>query len=246
MSDLSIVMEDLPRQGPGLPETTHLAYHACHDLPRRPLILDIGCGTGSQTLELAQISAGAVVAVDIHQPYLDRLNARAHQQGLQDHIRTLRASMTSLTFPDETFHLVWSEGSVFILGLVEGLSLWKRLVKRGGYLVVSDCCWFRQDAPAALRRFWQQGYPAMMEVGEALSVAQLLGFRVVDSFPLPEEAWWRPYYSEIKKRIGFLKRQGGLGTELSMDVELMEEEMALYRRYATYYGQQFFVLQRVR
>jgi len=36
--------------------------------------VDIGCGPGMQTLELARISGGRIVAVDNHQPFLDVLS----------------------------------------------------------------------------------------------------------------------------------------------------------------------------
>ncbi|MBU7032610.1 MAG: class I SAM-dependent methyltransferase, partial [Theionarchaea archaeon] len=36
-----------------------------------PHILDIGCGTGEPTLELARLSEGIITAVDINQRALD-------------------------------------------------------------------------------------------------------------------------------------------------------------------------------
>jgi ubiquinone/menaquinone biosynthesis C-methylase UbiE len=39
-----------------------------------PRILDVGCGPGGPTLELARLSHGQVVGLDVHQPYLDELS----------------------------------------------------------------------------------------------------------------------------------------------------------------------------
>ncbi len=47
--------ERLPRCGPGDNESTRRAYEAILEEPKHPYILDIGCGTGMQTLELARI-----------------------------------------------------------------------------------------------------------------------------------------------------------------------------------------------
>ena len=43
----------LPRQGPGNRACTLQALDACVGLPDRPRVLDLGCGTGAQTLDLA-------------------------------------------------------------------------------------------------------------------------------------------------------------------------------------------------
>ncbi|GAA0284126.1 hypothetical protein GCM10009527_095290 [Actinomadura nitritigenes] len=50
----------------------------------------------------------------LHQPYLDELARTAADRGLV--VPTLRASMADLPFPDESFDLIWAEGSVYIIG----------------------------------------------------------------------------------------------------------------------------------
>ena len=61
----------LPRGGPGNVESTRKAFELLPDLPDNPNILDIGCEKGIQTIELAKISDGRIVAVDNHRPFLD-------------------------------------------------------------------------------------------------------------------------------------------------------------------------------
>ena len=36
------------------------------DLPKKPSILDLGCGTGIQSINLAKLAKGKVIALDIH------------------------------------------------------------------------------------------------------------------------------------------------------------------------------------
>ena len=67
------VHSNLPREGPGDNESTKKAYLMLKDLPENPRILDIGCGPGMQTIELAKLSGGQIVAVDNHQPFLEQL-----------------------------------------------------------------------------------------------------------------------------------------------------------------------------
>ena len=40
-------------------------------------------------------------------------------------------SMFEMSFDDETFDLIWAEGSIYIAGFVRGIRDWKRLLKKG-------------------------------------------------------------------------------------------------------------------
>ena len=100
---------DLPREGPGDLKSTARAYAAASDLPRQPKILDIGCGPGMQTLDLAKPSQGEIIAIDFHQPFLDELIRRAKNAGLDKHIQARKMSMFEMDFAPEQFDLVWSE-----------------------------------------------------------------------------------------------------------------------------------------
>ena len=54
------VQRGLPRQGPGCDESTQKALALCVGLPENPAVLDIGCGTGMQTVALAQALGGII------------------------------------------------------------------------------------------------------------------------------------------------------------------------------------------
>ena len=58
------LFEALPRCGPGDNDSTRRAFNTIPRLPEQPFILDIGCGPGVQTIELAQISRGTIIALD--------------------------------------------------------------------------------------------------------------------------------------------------------------------------------------
>ena len=61
----------LPRAGPGDDASTAKAYGMCDGLPAKPRILDIGCGPGAQTLALARLSEGTILALDL-MPHLQK------------------------------------------------------------------------------------------------------------------------------------------------------------------------------
>ena len=77
------VFEALPRCGPGGNEHTRRAFNTLQNLPEQPFILDIGCGTGMATLELAKLSNGKIIGIDIDQDALDKLIQKIKQQGLK-------------------------------------------------------------------------------------------------------------------------------------------------------------------
>ena len=99
MDILYEMFEGMPRGGPGNNQMTRRAYEMVSDLPPAPEIIDIGCGPGMQTLELARISGGHVTALDNHPPFLERLNRDAAAAGLDSAITTTVGDMAALAFP---------------------------------------------------------------------------------------------------------------------------------------------------
>jgi ubiquinone/menaquinone biosynthesis C-methylase UbiE len=97
-------------------------------------IADIGCGTGAQTMALAQHTKGHITAVDLFPVFLEKLNERAQEKGLSDRITTLARSMEDLPFEGEALDIIWSEGAIYIMGFEKGVRDWKRFLKPGGYL----------------------------------------------------------------------------------------------------------------
>jgi ubiquinone/menaquinone biosynthesis C-methylase UbiE len=75
-------------------------------------ILDVECGTGAQTQDLAGLFAGTVTAVDNHQQFLDIITAWADREGMGGRVRTVNASMDDLPFENGQFDLIWSEGDI--------------------------------------------------------------------------------------------------------------------------------------
>jgi len=244
--DISFILtmhEGLPRQGPGSNECTRKAFSRLKDLTERPEILDIGCGSGRQTIELARICPDChITAVDIHQPFLDDLARRAAAAGVGDRITTVRASMDDLSFEDASFDVLWAEGSIFIMGFEEGLRSWKRLLRPGGYLCLTESVWFTDRPSPEAAAFWNDCYPAIKTVPETAAIAGNAGYEVVATFRLPGSAWWDNYYMPLQKRLPDLKKAAAGNPDAEARVAFSEREIEIYREHGSEYGYEFFVL----
>jgi SAM-dependent methyltransferase len=235
--------EGLPRQGPGRNRYTARAFGMIQS-PKPARTLDIGCGPGTPTLELARQGSGHVVGIDTHLPFLHELLSRATDAGLSEHITAVCASMEHLPFPDGSFDLFWAEGSIYNMGFERGLRAWRSLLRPGGSGALHEVAWLRPDPPEEAREFWEAQYPGMKTVEECRAIIARCGYECVAHFALPPDAWWDEYYGPLEQKILTLrKRYAGDAAALAvLDEEAVE--VALYRRYGEYYGAVFFVLRR--
>ncbi|MFN2340879.1 MAG: class I SAM-dependent methyltransferase, partial [Halanaerobium sp.] len=105
------------RQGPGSTEDTLKAL-SFMDLnqDKNLKIADIGCGSGGQTIILAQNVDAEITAVDLFPKFLEKLEARAKELSLDNKIKTLKKSMDELSFASQKFDIIWSEGAIYIMG----------------------------------------------------------------------------------------------------------------------------------
>lgn len=240
---ISKMFEELPRQGPGSDESTAYASSQIPAIPNGGKILDIGCGSGMQTLALARLYPGCMItAVDLHQPFLDDLALRAKNEGLDGRIIPHRASMDNLPFAKASFDIIWSEGSAFIMGLPSALRYWKFFLKPAGFLVVSDCTWFTDSPSDECKEFLDPMCPGMKSEPGTKEMIQDAGYSVISMFRLPDSGWWDHYYTPLTKRIPFLKELYANNSDAQMIISGLEQEMEMYRKYSNEFGYTFFVL----
>ncbi len=133
--------------------------------------LDVGTGTGQFAVYLAQ-SGYTVTGVDLSEKMIETARQNARAEGLSIDFQVGDAE--HLLFPDDSFDVVVSRNLLWTLPDPEkAITEWKRVLKPGGRLVVSDgywmnCTWrefpgiafraikarFRSRATRSLRFFW--------------------------------------------------------------------------------------------
>ena len=234
----------LPRQGPGSEASTREAFRRLPALQARPRVLDIGCGTGRQTLVLARDLEAHVLAVDIHEPYLAELTRLAAAAGLARAVETRAASMEALDLPEESFDLIWSEGAIYIVGVERALPLWRPLLRPSGCLAFTEVSWLTDTPPPEAAAFWQREYPQIDSVPANCRKAEAAGFQVVDTFALPSPDWWQDYYDPLRRRIETLRPEAAEWPELAAVIEGTEREIELFERFGNSYGYVFYLCQR--
>lgn len=234
------------RQGPGGdPETLlALALSGLRSTPD-PAVADLGCGTGASALVLAQALSARIVAVDLFPEFLAELDRRARAAGVADRIETRAASMEGALFAERSLDAIWSEGAIYNMGFASGIRAWRRFLKPGGILAVSELTWLNQDRPRELTEHWHAAYPEVDTASAKLRVLEVEGYSPLGYFPLPRRCWLENYYDPLEAAFaGFLARHEGSSAARAI-VEAERAEIALYRRHAEAVSYGFYIARRV-
>jgi ubiquinone/menaquinone biosynthesis C-methylase UbiE len=236
--------EALPRSGPGDNEYTRRAFNSIPETQIPPFILDIGCGQGMQTIELAKISNGKIIALDNHQGFLDILIEQAKKQRLEETIIPKNISMLDMDFEEETFDIIWSEGALYFMGFQNGLKRCHQLLKDKGCLAVTELVYTVPDPPAPVAEYFENEYPDIKNIGENIETIKKEGYNLISNFTLPESAWLNNYYLPVEKELPRLNKKYQ-GNEVALAVfEGFRNEVDFYRKYSKFYSYEFFVMQK--
>jgi ubiquinone/menaquinone biosynthesis C-methylase UbiE len=235
------IHQHLPREGPGDTASTRRAWRAI-GLPGAGRILDVGCGPGAQTIDLAAVASAHITALDADAAYLNELRGRALTAGVGDQVHLVRASMFEMPFEDGCFDVIWSEGAIYLLGFERALREWRRLLRSGGGVAVTHLSWLEATVPDEPRTFWARGFPQMRRIDDNAAIAAACGFELIEHFVLPESAWWEPYYTPLEARLETLRHRYAGDEDALQVIETSGQQIELFRRFARYYGYVFYVL----
>lgn len=246
--DFNLICEfflDTERQGPGSPEVTLKALSFIDNLTDKSLIADIGCGTGGQTKVLAQHAPGHITGFDVFPSFIDRFNSNAKELNLQDRVKGIVRSMDDLPFQDEELDLIWCEGAIYNIGFERGLNEWRKLLKPGGYIAVTESSWFTEKRPAEIENYCMPHFPEMDTISNKVAQIEQAGYMPVATFVLPETCWIDHYFTPmIKAQEMFLDKYTGNKMAEGF-VELQRYDAEIYRKYKEFYGYVFYIAKKI-
>ncbi|MBY9007549.1 MAG: class I SAM-dependent methyltransferase [Candidatus Lokiarchaeota archaeon] len=239
-----VINEKLPRQGPGDNASTKKAFSFLKEIPSNSYILDVGCGSGMQTLELARLVNGKILALDNHQPYLDELEKKAKASDFIKKITIVKQSMLDMNFEASSFDTIWSEGAAFIYGFEKAIEDWQFYLKEKGFLVFSELCWFKEDIPKVLYDYFMDAYPVMKNIEANIAMIKSKGLELIQHFQIPESSWWDNYYIPMEKNLQNLRKKYQNDDETLKLLEMFSIEIDMFRKYSDYYGYAFFIMKK--
>jgi len=249
MTELELLIDlhkNTKRQGPGSYEETKKALDLINLENNENLkIADIGCGSGDQTITVAQNIKGSITAVDLFPVFLDNLNKETKNLNLSNRITTKTKSMDDLDFKKEELDLIWSEGAIYIMGFENGVKYWSKFLKKNGYLAVSELTWTTNSRPKEISDYWNSAYPEIDIVSNKIKVLENNGYSPIAHFILPSHCWIDEYYKPLESEFNdFLKRHQ-YSTLAKKVINDTKEEIALYKKFKDYYSYGFYIAKKL-
>ena len=146
-----------------------------------------------------------------------------------------------MEFPPSSFDVIWSEGSIYLLGFEAGLKKFKNFVKPGGYVAVSEAVWLKPNPPSDAVAFWTE-YPEIDTVEAKLGVIERAGYQLAGHFIFPPTAWTEHYYDPMENRIAEKEQEWHGIPDAEAVLRDAKDEISVFRRCSDYYSYAFFVL----
>jgi ubiquinone/menaquinone biosynthesis C-methylase UbiE len=191
---------------------------------KNPHILDIGCGTGVPTIELAKISNGHVIGTDIDVTSLNLLQRKIKEMGLNNRVSVIKDSILTMDFPEERFDIIWAEGSISVIGFENSIKQWSRFLKPNGFLVVHD---------------------ENKDKNKKLGLITKYGYALIAQFELTDNLWWLEYYTPLEQRIQEFRHKHPNDSELSTELNKDQVEIDKCKSNSIVFSSFFVIMQKM-
>ncbi|HRZ96395.1 MAG TPA: class I SAM-dependent methyltransferase [Paludibacter sp.] len=242
--DFNLICEyfsSIERQGPGSEESTLKALSFIDNLNKESVIADLGCGTGGQTMVLAQHCAGTITGLDLFADFIEIFNRNASTLELENKVKGIVGSMDNLPFENESLDLIWSEGAIYNVGFERGVTEWRKYLKKGGYIAVTEASWFTDERPAEINDFWNEAYPEIDTIPVKMAQLQKAGYIPVAAFCLPEYCWTDVFYKPQGEAQRFFREKYPDNPTAKELLDNLNHEEKMYQQYKEYYGYVFYI-----
>jgi len=172
----------------------------------KPLILDVGCGSGVPTLALAERFNGNITAVDNDTKSINRLQEKVKKLNLSDRISIVNSSFLDIEFEENLFDIIVAEGFLNVIGFEKGFLKIIKLLKTNGYFIIHD---------------------EFINHNKKIEFIENNNCKILDSFRLNEQIWWNDYYRCLEKEISSHRNKELFNTDLD-EIELYKQDSAQF------------------
>jgi ubiquinone/menaquinone biosynthesis C-methylase UbiE len=219
MSSISFSVIDRDEVRRNLNKYTKKAFQMLPVLDK-PKILDIGCGTGVPTMELGRLTNGQIIGIDINPALLEKLKGKIAKAGQTDRIKAVQCSLMELDFEEGSFDVIWSEGSIWVIGFEKGLKEWKRFLKPNGFLVVHD---------------------ESKDFDKKLASIANSDYKLIGHFQLDKDVWRSEYYEPLERIVNEKRKEYQNENEA---LQALDKELKSFKRDPRQFTSVFYILQK--
>ncbi len=191
---------------------------------KNPHILDIGCGTGVPTIELATMSDGHVIGIDIDVTSLNSLQRKIKETELNNRVSAIKNSILTMDFPEESFDIIWAEGSIFVIGFENSIKKWHQFLKPNRFLVIHD---------------------ENKDKTKKLGLITKCGYTLIAQFELSDNLWWLEYYTPLEQLIQEFRHKYPKDSELINELNKDQIEIDKCKSNSVVISSFFVIMQKV-
>ncbi len=196
-----------------------------------PKILDVGCGTGVPTIELAGLSEGEIIGLDVDQKELEKFKEKLKELGLENRVKAVNTSFFQNNYSNESMDIIWAEGVFHIIGYKKSFRESYRLLKANGFLVMVDTLDRIESKFSGIE-------------GRLDSLAKL-GFKLYNQVNWIENAWWTEFYQPLEQMLKKL-RDTKIDPMLYKHLTKHENEISMVKKNPKKFDCAHYILQKIK
>ncbi len=195
-------------------------------LNEKSKILDVACGNGIASINLAKKFGCQAVAVDIEKSFIDEGKALAKEAGVADKIEFIVSDFNKLSFKKSSFDMIIAEGGALsYIGRSSGLKKVYGLLKKNGYIEISDLIMKSKHLSKNLEEAFTSGEMDIENEEYFRSMLKMNHFEIMFCSYIAQQ-YWSNYYENIKQNLK--NRKGPFSDKNFRDT--LENEMEVFHK----------------